>query len=391
MGYTPGDASWANLGQGSPETGSIPGDIIYNDVVQVDETNRHYSSVAGDTDLREKIAQLYNELYRKDKKSKYTYGNVSICNGGRLALTRIAASLGNIHMGHFIPDYTAYEELLTLFKSFIPIPIQLDENSGFTISNIQLQREIQEKGLQALLLSNPSNPTGRLMHGNELKGWVTTAREEKCTMIFDEFYSHFIYATLPTNQNTISAARYVEDVNSDPIVIVDGFTKNWRLPGIRLGWIVGPESVIESVNSAGSFIDGGANHPSQQYVKILLEPERVKKRANILQDHFKKKRDFMLQSLKQIGLTPALAPEGTFYIWVSLHTLPEYYRDGMHFFRACLKEKIIVVPGEFFDVNPGKRRLHGKYHEYCRISYGPSMGTLKVGIKGLQRIVAHTK
>jgi aspartate/methionine/tyrosine aminotransferase len=50
-------------------------------------------------------------------------------------------------------------------------------------------------------------------------------------------------------------------VNQDPIVIVDGLTKNWRLPGWRVCWIVGPKSLIDSVGSAGSFLEGGANSP----------------------------------------------------------------------------------------------------------------------------------
>ena len=62
-------------------------------------------------------------MFRRDKKSKYTRENVSIASGGRLALTRLASALGNVNMGHFIPDYTAYEELLSVFKAFSPIPI----------------------------------------------------------------------------------------------------------------------------------------------------------------------------------------------------------------------------------------------------------------------------
>jgi len=387
VGYTPGDPTWANLGQGSPETGEIEGWSVPDRQIVLDQTNRHYSPVAGTLELRKKIAEMYNELYRKNKKSKYTYKNVSVCNGGRLALTRLAASLGNVHIGHIIPDYTAYEELLTLFKSFIPIPIHAGPENGFTIPIDELKKEIQEKGLQALLLSNPSNPTGRLLHGKELSDWVGVARSEECTMIFDEFYSHYIYTDLPKRQYSVSAANFVNDVNNDSVVILDGFTKNWRLPGLRLGWIVGPEDVIESVNSAGSFIDGGPNHPSQQYALSLLDIEQIKQRSQALQKHFKAKRDFVLESLKEMGLESIYTPEGTFYVWVDVSSLPEPLNTGMGFFRECLKRKVVTVPGEFFDVNPGKRRKQGKYVSYVRLSYGPSLDVLKRGVDTIRRIL----
>jgi aspartate/methionine/tyrosine aminotransferase len=80
---------------------------------------------------------------------------VSIAGGGRVALTRLAAALGNINMGHFLPDYTAYEELLSVFKAFTSVPILLDPEEGYQISYENLKREILGRGFKALLASNP--------------------------------------------------------------------------------------------------------------------------------------------------------------------------------------------------------------------------------------------
>ena len=59
-------------------------------------------------------------------------------------------------MGHFIPDYTAYEELLSVFKAFTPIPILLRAENGYKISPADLKEEILGRGLSALLVSNPA-------------------------------------------------------------------------------------------------------------------------------------------------------------------------------------------------------------------------------------------
>ena len=118
---------------------------------------------------------MYNALYRKGKRSQYTHENVSISGGGRVALTRIAAAMGNINMGHFLPDYTAYEELLSVFKAFIPIPILLDPDLRYQAPTDHLKKEILGRGLRALLISNPCNPTGQLVEGDKLQQWVQMA------------------------------------------------------------------------------------------------------------------------------------------------------------------------------------------------------------------------
>ena len=128
--------------------------------------------MGGLLELREAVAELYNARYRRGLASKYSVENVAISAGGRLALTRVAASLGNIHLGHFLPDYTAYEELIELFRAFVPIPILLDRADGFTLPVQRLREEIVGKGLGALLLSNPSNPTGQTVRGAALRCWV---------------------------------------------------------------------------------------------------------------------------------------------------------------------------------------------------------------------------
>ena len=196
-GFAYGGPGWANLGQGSPETGAIPSAPPRVCEVTIAPTAQQYGPVGGGTNLRQAVAEFYNATYRRGKKSQYTADNVSIASGGRLALTRLASALGNINMGHFIPDYTAYEELLSVFKAFTPIPILLDAAGGYKISPAHLQEEILGRGFSALLVSNPTNPTGQLMEGAELSAWCDLARECQCSMIFDEFYSHYIYNGQP--------------------------------------------------------------------------------------------------------------------------------------------------------------------------------------------------
>lgn len=388
-GFSYDNPEWANLGQGAPEVGPLAGAPKRIEDITI-EMNRHeYGPVTGQVELRQKVADLYNTIYRKDKVSKYTYENVSIAGGGRIALTRLAAALGNINMGHFLPDYTAYEELLSVFRAFIPIPILLDSELGYKIPMRHLRKEIQGRGLKALLVSNPCNPTGQVVEGNQLSQWVEMANDLRCSIIFDEFYSHYIYNG-PTqgDPRMVSAAEYVEDVDKDPIVIVDGLTKNWRYPGWRVSWTLAPKQVINTIASAGSFLDGGANNPFQSHVLDLLEPDHVLEETVSTQAVFREKRDYILRRLHKMGIRVESEPAGTFYVWANLSQLPEPLNDGIRFFEEGLEEHVITVPGAFFDVDPERRRESGRYRAYARISFGPTMKTLVQGCDALERVIA---
>ena len=295
---------------------------------------------------------------------------------------------GRIKSPCFIPDYTAYEELLTIFRAFIPIPTPLQPEDNYHISCNKLKNEILSHGLSALLLSNPRNPTGQLIEGEALDQWVKTCKKYRCNIIFDEFYSHYIYSSSPQSSIMVSAAEYVEDVNTDPVIIVDGLTKNWRLPGWRIGWILGPEEVVEASASAGSFLDGGANHPLQFHALKLFDMNTIQANVKIIQSHFRAKRDYMVKRLVDMGFGVEFTPKGTFYVWADLSKLPAPVRNGNDFLNACLKEKTIVVPGVYFDVNPGKRRIYSRWENYARFSFGPDFNEIKRGLDAVERVVS---
>lgn len=385
-GFKPEDPTWCNLGQGQPETGPLPGAPPRITSIHVDAADHEYSPVAGLWELRETVASLYNGLFRRGLPSQYTAENVAIGGGGRVSIMRACAAVNAVHMGHFLPDYTAYEELLDVFRRFTPIPILLDPESGYDFSVRQLRREVLGRGLGALLLSNPCNPTGKVIAGQEMNAWVSLARELGCSLLLDEFYSHYVWKG--EQKSIVSAASHVEDVDQDPVVIFDGLTKNWRYPGFRICWTVGPKKVIEAIASAGSFLDGGPSRPMQRAAIPLLEESATLAETKAIQEVFRAKRQVMLSGLRRLGVRFDLEPEGTFYCWGDVSGLPDGLNTGESFFRAALEQKIITVPGVFFDVDPGKRRgsKHSRFAQHVRFSFGPSVETLETAMGRLAQL-----
>ncbi len=389
-GFHYGHPEWVNLGQGAPETGAIEGGSERIESFVIDPAAHEYGPVAGMWELREAVAELYNARYRRGMPTRYSAENVAIASGGRTALTRVGAALDQVNLGHILPDYTAYAELLDTFHRMIPIPIVLSEEGGFHLSPQHLREEIVGRGLGAVLLSNPCNPTGRVVRGGELRAWLDIARELGCQLIFDEFYAHYLYDPMTLAEGpSNSACRYVEDIEEDPVVIIDGLTKNWRYPGWRLSWTVGPKALIQRVTSAGSYLDGGAPHPLQTAALPLLNPEIADQEARAIQRTFDAKRRLMTESVQAMGMELAFNPQGAFYCFCNLSRLPERLRNGMDFFRAALERKVITVPGEFFDIDPGKRRRHipSRLRNHVRLSFGPGIDSVREGLLRLDAMI----
>jgi len=382
-----GPEGWCNLGQGQPDTDDIPGAPPRLRSMPIEPADLDYAPVAGLWELREAVADMMNRTHRTGMKSQYSAENVAIQGGGRVAIMRACAAVAPVHLGHFLPDYTAYEELLDVFRRFQPIPILLDPEEGYAFSADALRREIMGRGLGAILMSNPCNPTGKLVGGRELADWVAVARELGCALLMDEFYSHYIWRE---GEPIVSAASQVEDVDRDPIVVFDGLTKNWRYPGFRVSWVVGPKPLIRSIASAGSFLDGGGAAPMQRAAIDLLSDDHVSAETRAIRRSFGTKRELLIKGLEDLGVRFDLEPEGTFYAWGDVSGLPEGLRTGQDFFKRALDRRVITVPGHFFDVNPGKRRMGrpSRFRGHVRFSFGPAAPILEEALSRIRAMVA---
>lgn len=390
VGWSMGDPSWSNLGQGQPEPGEMAGAPARIKTVELDPGDHAYGPLEGLPELRQSIADDYNRRFRQGKKP-YGPQHVAIASGGRLALTRIMAALDAVAVGYQLPDYTAYEDMFNLHLGRLrPVPVACSEERGFRLDLDCLRTAIHEEQLGAFLLSNPTNPTGVSLRGEELNQLVALARDPGTTLILDEFYSHFIYdvaedGTATPGAGPVSGAAYVEDPDQDPVLIVDGMTKNHRYPGWRLGWVLGPQKMVEAIARTASSIDGGPSRPSQRATCEALQPARADAETDAVRQVFCAKRNRMVEVLSGLGVRFAATPDSTFYCWGNVSTLPAPWNTSQGFFRAALERRVITVPGEAFDVNPGGVRTGpAAYSEWLRFSFGPDMENMEAG---LQRLV----
>lgn len=389
LGFRNLDPDWCNLGQGMPEIGPLRGAPPRLSSIDIATADLAYGPVGGIDDLRQRVADHYNRLFRQGKASQYRKENVGIAAGGRLMLTRFAAALGPHRLGHVVPDYTAYEDLLDYHRHRVtPVAVETTPETNFHIPADRFDTIVRDDRLQSFLISNPCNPTGNVVEGEDLAGYVQVARERDCWLCLDEFYSHFIVdRNGGPGAGPVSGAAFVEDVDRDPVVIIDGMTKNYRYPGLRIGWILGPAGVIEQVTRTASAIDGGPPVPVQRAAYTLLEPARADQETQAVRIAFAEKRRVMVEALTGMGIDVRNSGRGTFYLWADLQALPAPLSNADTFFRQALSRKVMTVPGRFFDVNPGRLRSTPMIGDtWARFSFGPPIDNMRAGLDRLRAI-----
>ena len=389
LGFENGHPDWCNLGQGQPEVGPMDGAPARINSVQMEPIDHGYGPIGGTDELREAVAAHYNRLYRVGRKP-YTGDNVSIASGGRLMLSRTFAALGAIRVGYQVPDYTAYEDMFDYHRHRLdPVCLEAREADGFMISPSRFADLVKEHALRAHVFSNPCNPTGRVVRGDDLDAYVGVARDQGCLLVSDEFYSHFVYdGPGQPAAGPVSSAAFVEDPEEDPVLIIDGLTKSFRYPGWRVGWAVGPQPLVEALGRTASAIDGGPGRPIQRAAVQVLGEGRARSETTAVRDVFCKKRDVMVARLREMGVRVPHDSDATFYVWGCLDDLPESLRDADTFFHEALAHKVMTVPGRFFDVNPGgEREGPSPYRSWMRFSFGPPMDNLTMGLDRLEQMI----
>jgi len=247
------------------------------------------------------------------------------------------------------PEYPLYGAVLAKLGA-VPNAYDLDESNGWEPDVADIERRINPQ-TRAILLINPSNPTGAVTSRQTLEKVLELAREHNLVILADEIYDKLIYEP---GAKHISIATLAQDV---PIITFNGLSKAYLVPGWRIGWAIatGPrEALHHYLESVHRLLRArlSAPHPFQHAIKPALEGpqdhipamlEKLRRRAHITEDWAKR--------------TPRVSlvkPKGAFYAHPSLD-IPE---DDLTFVTDLLKQKhVLVVHGSGFGEKPGTRHM----------------------------------
>ena len=262
----------------------------------------------------------------------------------------------------FSPFYENYGADAIL-SSAQPIYVEL-RPPLFTFDPDELRKAFQQRP-KAIILCNPSNPTGRVFTRDELEYIASLAQEFDAFVITDEVYEHIVYepyhhiyfASLPGMfERTISCSS---------------LSKTYSITGWRLGYVVAPPEVADAVKKVHDFLTVGAAAPWQEAAVIALELPEAYYRS--LLDTYTEKRVVFLKSLDEAGLAYVI-PQGAYYVLVDVSEFKA--KDDIAFCEWLAQYLgVAAVPGSSF--------FHEPTHHLIRFHFAKKTETLEEAGKRL--------
>jgi aspartate/methionine/tyrosine aminotransferase len=324
-----------------------------------DEANHHYSTNAGLPLLREAVVGYTEEF----SGASYEPGQVLVANGAKQAIFQAFAAL--IDPGDEVllptPHWVTYPSGVELAGG-TPISVPTDMESGFKVDVDQLEAH-HTNHTKVLVFVSPSNPTGSVYTADEAVAIGEWAAEKGVWVIADEIYQRLVYGE-ETVAPSISATAGLDD-----LLIVNGVAKSFAMTGWRVGWMLGPQDVIDAAARHQSHATGNVNNIAQMAaVEAISGPQDT---VIEMREAFDKRRQQMVAMLQAAPGVDCHEPHGAFYVFPRVEALlGESVPTSVALAELLIEEAgVAVVPGESFG-SPG----------YLRLSYALSDDDLERGV-----------
>lgn len=269
----------------------------------IDQNYTHYTPVAGFQDLREAIALKF----KRDNNIEYSPEQIVVSTGAKQSIANVILSL--IDEGDEvivpIPYWVSYIELIKLSDG-IPVYIHAGVDANFKITPVQLEAAITPK-TKMIIFSTPCNPSGSVYNKAELQALVKVLEQHpQVFVVSDEIYEHI---------NFVGKHESIAQFPSvyDRVITINGVSKGFAMTGWRIGYIGAPLWISKACEKMqGQFTSGTCSVAQKAALAaILANPEVVKP----MRDGFLKRRNMVLEMLKEIPGLKTTIPDGAFYVF----------------------------------------------------------------------------
>ncbi|WP_122087939.1 pyridoxal phosphate-dependent aminotransferase [Halalkalicoccus subterraneus] len=351
------DGDLVRLEVGEPDF-DTPDHIVDAAVEAARGGETHYTSNAGMPALREAIAAESEAL---------TPAGVVVTTGGMEALH--LAMLTVVDPGSEVvipaPAWPNYRTQ-TRLAGGVPIEVALPEAEGFALDPATVIDAMDEE-TAAVVLTSPSNPTGRVFDPEAIRQVATAAAEYDAYVIADEVYRGLVYEGADR-----AVASYVDDPNR--VLTVDSCSKRYAMTGWRLGWLAGPPGVLDEVAKVHEVTTACASSVAQHAALAAITGTEESTRA--MYDAFAERREYVVDRIASIPAISAVPPEGAFYAFVDVSALPG---DTLSIAKRLLREYgVVTAPGNGFgEAGAG----------YLRVSFANDLERIEVGFDGIEAMV----
>lgn len=360
------DKGIISLGPGQPDFG--PPKHVTNAACKALRRGEYrYSPVQGRRELLEAITVKL----KKENKINLSPENIIVTCGSNEAI--LIALMSTIDPGEqvLVPD--------PCFLDFIPaiellngqaISIPTYQNDNFQLTGEMIREQIKEpKKTRAIIINTPCNPTGAVYSKKVLEEVATIAREYNLLIISDEAYEKFVYKGKHISIGSLNGM-------SDHVLTMQSFSKQYGMPGLRVGYAAGPKKIIETMCKLHVHTSLCAPTVSQLAAVDALKGKQE------YQKHIKeydKRRKFIVKRINEIRGFYCNEPEGAFYAFPRF----DFKMSSHELCRWLIKNaKVAVAPGSDF----------GRYGEgFIRLSYATDMKKIEIAMDRIEKATKKLK
>jgi len=252
-----------------------------------------------------------------------------------------------------IPDpfFCMYRDLATLINA---VPTYYDTYPEFKISAEVIEKSITPK-TKALVVNSPCNPTGYAISQAELDQVITVAKKHDLWLIYDEIYEFFCY----DGEHAKCFDKY------EKTIILNGFSKSHGITGWRVGYVLGPQEVIQAMLKIQQYSFVCAPSMAQYALAEHFDFPELSYR-----DTYRELRDYEYDSL--VDVLEVEKPGGAFYIFPKAPG-----KSGQAFVEKCIEKGLLIVPGNVFS----------RKDSHFRISFSAQREELEKGVEIIRQVV----
>lgn len=300
-----------NLSVGEPDF-DTPQAIKQAGIDAIQQNFTHYPPVPGYMDLRKAVC---TKLIR-DNKLAYTPDQIIVSNGGKHAIMNVMLAMLNPEDEVVIPApfWVSYPEMVK-FAEGKPVLVQTGIEEDFKITPEKLEAAITPK-TKLVIFNSPSNPTGMVYSHEELKALANVlVKHPDVYILSDEIYE------LITFESKFESLAQFEEIKAR-VIIVNGVSKGFAMTGWRIGYIAAPAEIAAACNKIQSQMTSAASSIAQKAsVAALLQDPQKSEDLKQMVATFRKRRDMMIEKLREIPGFKVNKPTGAFYIFPNVEAL----------------------------------------------------------------------
>lgn len=359
------------FGAGEPDF-NTPDEIKEAGVAAIMHNVTRYTPAAGTIELRQAVC----DRMAADCGLSYQPNQVVATSGAKHAVYLALCAL--INPGDEVilpaPYWVSYIELIKMVGG-VPVVVTATEEEHFKLSPEKLSAAVTPK-TKALILNNPSNPTGMMYSKAELSGIAEVCIKNDLYVICDEIYYGLIY-----DKNQFFSFPSINPQIKDLTILINGVSKSYAMTGWRIGYACANSKIAKIMANYVSHSTGSASAVSQKAsVTALTAPQE---KIEEMRQAFELRRNYIVERMNAIPGVSCIKPEGAFYVMMNLKQLIGKTIQGVEitnddvFADVFLKKGLVaVVPGSGFGAP-----------NFVRWSYATSMDNIKEGLDRLEKFL----